>query len=303
MNPPEIGAIVPSGVRALPALAQASTDDDMVALWLDSFRSSNTRARYATDAARFRAFVAKPLRLVTVRDVLDYGASLVGAPSTVAGRLTGVKSLISLAHRLGYVPFDVGAPVQLPAIQDTLAERIITEEQVQRLLWHADSPERHGPFIKRNAAILRLLYVAGLRISEACALRWRDLVERDDAGQVSVFGKGGKTRVILLTAPIWQRLAALKGAAAADDPVFSSRKSGFLTRVQVHRIVKLAVKRAKLPPTVAAHHLRHAHASHSLDRGAPVHVVQSTLGHASLQTTTRYTHARPGDSSSRYLAA
>jgi len=77
---------------------------------------------------------------------------------------------------------------------------------------------------------------------------------------------------------------------------------GPLSRVQVHRIVKSAAKRAGLKPNISAHYLRHAHCSHALDRGAPVHVVQQTLGHASLTTTTRYSHARPGDSSARYLA-
>jgi integrase/recombinase XerD len=62
-----------------------------------------------------------------------------------------------------------------------------------------------------------------------------------------------------------------------------------------------AVQRANLPREISPHWLRHSHASHSMDRGAPVHVVQQTLGHASLTTTTRYTHARPGDSSAKYL--
>jgi integrase/recombinase XerD len=275
---------------------QASGDDDMVDLWLRNYRSPNTRDRYAADVAAFRLAIGKPLRQVTVRDIQEFAASLADhAPATVAARLTGVKSLIALAHRLGYLPFDVGAPVQLPAIRDQLAERIMTEWDVQQLLGLERRP--------RNAALLRLLYLAGLRISEVCALRWRDLVARDDAGQINVFGKGGKTRPILLTAPIWTRLAPLRGNAGPDDPVFRSRQGGALNRSQVHRIVKAAVKRAKLAPATSAHWLRHAHASHALDRGCPVHVVQQTLGHASLQTTTRYSHARPGDSSARYLTA
>jgi integrase/recombinase XerD len=244
----------------------------------------------------FRAFVGKPLAAVTLGDIQAFGASLAGGSATTAAcRLTGVKSLIGLAHRLGYLAFDVAAPVQLPVIQDRLAERILTEFEVQQLLGLEKRP--------RNAALLRLLYSAGLRISEACGLRWRDLVERDDAGQISVFGKGSKTRNILLPAPIWNRLSTLRADAGLDDPVFRSRKGGALKPRQVHDIVKRAAKRAKLNVAVSAHWLRHAHASHALDRGAPVHVVQTTLGHASLSTTTRYSHARPGDSSARYLNA
>jgi integrase/recombinase XerD len=133
-------------------------------------------------------------------------------------------------------------------------------------------------------------------------LRWRDLTARDDAGQITVFGKGGKTRVVLLPAGLWRRIDAQRGDAGPDDPVFASRQGGALDASRVHRIVKAAAKRAGLSEAVSAHWLRHAHVSHSLDRGAPVHVVRATVGHASLETTTRYSHARPGDSSARYLA-
>ena len=152
----------------------------------------------------------------------------------------------------------------------------------------------------RNKALLRLLYLGGLRISEVCSLCGRDLAARDDSGQVTLFGKGGKTRSVLLKPSIWQDLAALR-AANPDAPVFRSRQGGALDPSQVHRIVKQAAKRAGLAEAVSAHWLRHAHVSHALDRGAPVHLVQATVGHASLTTTSRYAHARPNDSSSLYL--
>ena len=115
-------------------------------------------------------------------------------------------------------------------------------------------------------------------------------------------GKGGKTRVVLLSRTTWRALAALRGGAGTDDPVFWSRKSGALDPSAVHRVVKAAAERAGLDPAVSAHWLRHAHASHALDRGAPIHLVQATLGHASVATTGRYLHARPSESSSKYLA-
>ena len=86
-----------------------------------------------------------------------------------------------------------------------------------------------------------------------------------------------------------------------DAPVFRSRKGGPLSPVQAWRIVRAAAKRAGIAGDVSPHWLRHAHASHALDRGAPVHLVQATLGHADLRTTSKYTHARPTDSSARYL--
>lgn len=274
---------------------QATSDTGMVTLWLNNYRSPHTRRRYSADANSFFAFVCKPLGLVTVADIQAYGAAQGhGAPATAAARLTGIKSLISFAHRVGYIPFDAAAPVQLPAVQDRLAERIISEFDMQRLLGLERQP--------RNAAILRTLYSTGLRISELCSLRWRDLQVRDEGGQLSVLGKGSKTRPVLLPAPIWDRIVALRGAAGPDAPVFRSRKGGPLQPRQVHDIVKRAAARAKLPG-VSAHWFRHSHASHSLDHGCPPHIVQATLGHSSLNTTSRYVHVRPGDSSSRYVTA
>jgi integrase/recombinase XerD len=283
-----------------PALAvmpsQASSDGEMVDLWLASFRSANTRGAYAGDIMQFMHFHALPLHAVTVRVIQAFAATLdCFAPATAARRLSAVKSLISLAHRLGYLPFDVGAPIQLPVVKDRLAERILSEWQIQRML----ELERGT----RNGALLRLIYSAGLRVSEACALCWRDLVERGEAGQITVLGKGGKTRVVLLPPPIWARISTLRGNSGPDGAVFCSRQGGALNRTQVHRIVKSAAKRAKLSPAVSTHYLRHAHVSHALDRGAPIHVVRATVGHASLETTTRYSHARPDDSSARYLTA
>jgi integrase/recombinase XerD len=206
-----------------------------------------------------------------------------------------IKSLLSFGHRLGLLPVDVGAALRLPPQRARLAERIIAEPDTQRLL--ALEPT------ERNRVLLRLLYAAGLRVSEICQLRWRDLQERGDRGQVTVFGKGAKTRTVLLPASIWLDLQALRDGAGNDAPVFQSRvRSGFLSRVQVERIVRAAAERAGITGAVSPHWLRHAHASHALDRGAPIHLVQATLGHASVATTGRYLHARPTESSSSYLA-
>jgi integrase/recombinase XerD len=279
------------------AVAQASSDAGMIDLWLNTHRSPATRAGYAIDIRALRTFTDLQLAQITVRTLQAFAATLGHlAPATVCRRLSAVKSLWKLAHRLGYLPFDVAAPIPLPAIRDTLSERILTEWDVQRML--ALEPKA------RNAALLRLLYGAGLRISEPCGLRWRDLTPRDDAGQVTILGKGGKTRFILLSAPLWARLIALCGNSGPDSPVFPSRQGGgALSRLQVHRIVKAAARRAGLSAAVSAHFLRHSACSHALDRGCAVHVVQTSLGHASLSTTTRYSHARPNDSITRYLNA
>jgi integrase/recombinase XerD len=92
------------------------------------------------------------------------------------------------------------------------------------------------------------------------------------------------------------------GDADPDAPVFRSKRSpGPLDVRTARRVVKAAARRAGLPEGTSPHWLRHAHASHALDARTPVHLVRATLGHASLATTSRYAHARPGDSSALHL--
>ncbi len=280
----------PTGTTAL--TRQAHSDTQAVDLWLHG-RGPHTQRAYSSDVGRFLVFVGKPLPQVTLGDVQAFADSLAAlSPASRARTLSAVKSLLAFCHQLGYLPFDVGRPVRLPAIRGTLAQRILTESDVQRML--ALEP---GP---RNRAMLRLLYGAGLRVSELTALTWRDAQDRGDSGQITVMGKGEKTRAILLSVDTWRELSGLRDAD--DAPVFPSRNGGHLDPSQVRRIVKGAARRAGITAPVSPHWLRHAHASHALDRGCPIHLVQATLGHASVATTGRYLHARPTDSSSRYLA-
>jgi integrase/recombinase XerD len=273
--------------------AQANSDDTLIALWLAA-KAGRTRRAYQDDVAAFLRFVDKSLRQITLADLVSWSETLGEmAPASRGRKLGAVKSLAAFGHRIGYLAFNIGAPLRLPSVKTTLAERILGEGDVLRLLTLETNP--------RNHAMLRLLYAGALRVSELCALTWRDLQLREDAGQVTVFGKGGKTRVVLLTPGVWSELSALRGNAGEGDPVFRSNKGAHLTPVQVHRIVKQAAAQAGVSAATSAHWLRHAHASRALDRGARVSLVQATLGHASVATTGRYLHARPNDSSARYL--
>jgi integrase/recombinase XerD len=207
--------------------------------------------------------------------------------------MSAVKSLFAFGHRLGYLPFDVARPLHLPTLRDSLAERILEETDVLRMIALERQP--------RNKAILLTFYAGGFRVSEISALKWSDLQRRDSAGQITVFGKGGKTRTVLMPESVWNALMSLRGDAKDDAPVFRSRKGGHLDESQVWRIVRNAAQRAGIDKDVSCHWLRHAHASHALDRGAPIHLVQATLGHSSISTTGRYLHARPTESSGSYL--
>jgi len=266
----------------------------LIGLWLDG-RAPNTRRAYEADVRSLLITVGKPIAAIKLADLQPWAASLDRlSPASRARRIGAVKSLLSFGERTGMLPFNVGAALRVPPVKNVLAERILEENDVIRLIALEGKP--------RNHALLRLAYIAGLRISEICALRWRDTKRRaGGGGQITVFGKGGKTRAVMLPVSMWRELVTLRGEATDDHPVFRSAKGGALDSSQVHRIVKQAARRAGLTPAVSAHWLRHAHCSHALDRGAPAHLVQATVGHSDLRVTSRYAHARPGDSSANYL--
>jgi integrase/recombinase XerD len=274
---------------------QAETDQQLIDLWLHG-RSRHTQRAYRADANRFLDLIAKPLHRITLGDLQGYAEQLVESglqPSSVHRTMSSIKSLFAFGHRLGYLPFDVAAPLRLPTLRDSLTERILEETDVLRMIALERMP--------RNRAILLTLYAGGFRVSEVCSLKWSDLQSRDSAGQITVFGKSGKTRSVLIPEAVWKALLALRGEASDHTPIFRSRKGGHLDESQVWRVVRKASERAGIDKNVSCHWLRHAHASHALDHGAPIHLVQATLGHSSISTTGRYLHARPTESSGKYL--
>jgi integrase/recombinase XerD len=276
-------------------LRQADNDAQVVAMWLHG-RSKNTQRAYAKDAERFLGFAGVGIAQVTLPMLQAYADMIAEQADTTRNRkLSAVKSLLSFAHRTGYTAFNVGVVLKSPSVKNRLAERILTESEVQRIIALEPSP--------RNHVMLTLLYASGGRVSEVCGLKCKDCVSRDNGGQVTLFGKGGKTRVVLLSESTWSALESIRADASDDSPVFTSRKGhGHLDSSQVHRIVRSAADRAGIGKNVSPHWFRHAHASHALDRGCPIHLVQATLGHSSVATTGRYIHARPTESSAKYLA-
>ena len=275
----------------------AIAPDRLIALWLHG-KSRHTRRYYQRDAERFLAFANKPLGAITPLDVQDFFDDLERdrlAPSSLGRKIAAIKSLLRFACEMGAIADNAAAAFKVPSSQDTLAERILSEAAMRDLLDGEPNP--------RNRTLMRLLYATGLRVSELCALRWRDLQPRRDGGQVSVYGKGNKTRVVLIPPIVWQEIQDLQTPTRdRNAPVFASQKGGHLDPSQISRIVRAAARRIGLTENVSPHWLRHAHASHALDRGAPIHLVQATLGHASIATTGRYLHARPQESSGSYLA-
>jgi integrase/recombinase XerD len=204
-----------------------------------------------------------------------------------------IKSLLGYAHALGYTPFNAGATIKVRSDAGSrvanLAKHIISEVEVSLLIRAAPS--------KRDRVLLEVIYAGGLRVSEAVALTWGDVLPRDDRVQLSITGKGGKVRQVLLPEIVSRSLLSLRGNVGANDPVFASRKGAHLTERAVNGMVKRAAAKAGNPEAVSPHWLRHVHGSHAIDRGAFLPEVQSTLGHNNIATTSGYLHARPDSSS------
>ena len=272
----------------------AESDEHLIKLWISTVARSEATARaYRGNAAAFTQAMAKPLARVTLADLDQWATELTGAPRTRAQRVNSIKSLFTFAHRCGYLQFNVGAALRAPSTPTDVMARILTEQETIRLLDAPTSP--------RDRALLRFLYSSGCRIAEAMALNWQNIQPSPHGPVVSILGKGGKWRYVTVSQGTADELLALRGDVADDAPVFTTSEGRMTTRTGA-RIVEQAAEAAKIKKAVSPHWLRHCCASHSLDRGAPLHTVQASLGHSSVTTTERYLHARPGDGAARYLA-
>lgn len=269
----------------------AATDAKLVEMWLHG-RSAHTTRAYRGDVERLFAFCQKPLAAITLGDLQAFADSLTGAASSRGRHLASCKSLLSFCAKIGATSFNVGAALRAPKGREGLADRILSESNVAKMLALTTDARDH--------ALVRVAYAGGFRVSELVGLRWTDVAEAADGGAfLTVLGKGSKTRTVRISAETTRALEALRTDA---EFVFPGRFGGHLDASQAWRIVRAAAVRAGLKKSVSPHFLRHSHASHALEKGAKLAVVRDTLGHSSIAVTDRYVHARPGESSGLYLA-
>lgn len=294
-NQPTQDLVAPQSQQVNIIPVQADNDQELMKLWLHG-KSKHTQRYYRKDVGHFFQFTHKSLRQIILKDLQDF-ADHVDQLDLVDGSkrriLSSVKSLFAFAHKLGYLPFDVSRPLILPCPKDTLAERILTHQQVKNIIDSENHP--------RNKLILKTLFISGIRVSELCSLKWKDFQERSDGGQMTVYGKGKKTRTVLIPDPLWTELMDYRGTSPDEFYIFRGRKrTTQMHSTTVLRIVRKAARKAGLKVSPSPHWLRHSHASISAER-CPLHVLKQSLGHVSIQTTSRYLHVKPNDCSSKYL--
>ena len=215
------------------------------------------------------------------------------APTSLRRRAAALKGFYRFAYGEGLIEVDVASHLDLPRQSRRLPDTLDVEE-VGRLL---DAAAARGP---RDRALLELLYAAGLRVSEAIGLDREDL--SIDGAFVRVIGKGDKERLVpigeealdaleaWLAGPRTALLALHHVQPARGGPVFVGDRGRRLARQQAWAAVTVAAERAGLAGKVSPHTLRHSFATHLLEGGADLRVVQELLGHASISTTQLYTH-------------
>jgi integrase/recombinase XerC len=222
--------------------------------------------------------------------------------ASMARKLSELRSFCRYLLQEGQLqrnPFDL---VSSPKVPKRLP-RYLKPEEVEALL---QAPDLSTPLGQRDRAVIELLYAAGVRLSELVSLNLSDLSL--DTGQMVVWGKGGKERVVLLGVPAIRALRAYLGDGRAKlrrqratDALFLNRFGGRLSRRSIGLILDKYSKLAGLWRKVTPHLLRHTFATHMLEGGAGLRVVQELLGHAQPTTTEIYTHVTPSRLREVYL--
>jgi integrase/recombinase XerD len=293
-----------TGAETLPQALAAVISQYLDHLAVERGTSTNTLDSYARDLRRYGAYLASTgigeLTTVGEEQVTGFLAALRDgdaehrplAPSSAARALVVARGLHRFAFREGLVPADVAVDVHPPSPPKRLPKALDVGE-VLRLL--EVFPAEGGPRCLRDRALLEMLYSTGARISEAVGL------DRDDVDApgrtVLLRGKGGKQRLVPVGRPA---LAALDAYLVRGRPTFAARGRGTpavflnargtrLSRQSAWAVLREAAAISKIAAAVSPHTLRHSFATHLLEGGADVRVVQELLGHASVTTTQVYT--------------
>ncbi len=267
----------------------------------------NTLAAYARDLKDFAAFLqdrGQDYETAARTDIEAYLADQDDrgmARSTRARRLSAIRQLYRFAYLEGWRSDDPAAQLKGPKKARSLPDSL-TEAEVDRLLAAAEAHGRTPADRARTTCLMQLLYATGLRVSELVALPVAAV--RGDPRMILVRGKGGRERMVPLSAPARDALAgwlAVRDAAEAEAAkagkprsphLFPARgRRGHLTREAFFLMLKDLARAAGIDAArVSPHGLRHAFATHLLANGADLRVIQTLLGHASIATTEIYTH-------------
>jgi len=270
-------------------------DDFLIYIASEKGLSQNTIEAYGSDVKSMIQFVKnygvisfQEIKQDHLIDFLSHLQSLKYAESTIRRALISSKVFFKFLKREGLVLEDVTFHLKPLKLWQLIPE-VLTQAEVETLLSQCNIETANGA---RDQAILELLYASGLRVSEACLLNLYDV----DDEFVKVMGKGRKERIIPIgkkaIAAIDHYLIHFRGEVRENrhEKLFVTKSGKALSRIMVWKIVKHHAIKAGIRKNISPHTLRHSFATHLLDNGADIRIIQEMLGHASIGTTEKYTH-------------
>lgn len=277
---------------------QGLVEQFLDAMWMERGLSDNTLASYRNDLTKLLNWMeSKNYRLdfISLSGLQEYQSWLMDQnyqQTSRARMLSAIRRLFQYLHREKVRSDDPSALIVSPKLPKRLPKDL-SEEQVEALL---EAPDPNDPIELRDKAMLELLYATGLRVTELVSLTTENMSLRQ--GVVRVLGKGGKERLVPMgeNAVDWIETFFEQGRMVllgeqTSDVVFPSKRARQMTRQTFwHRIKHYAVIAGIDSDSLSPHVLRHAFATHLLNYGADLRVVQMLLGHSDLSTTQIYTH-------------
>jgi len=281
----------------LVAKSEELVDRFLDAIWMERGLSQNTLGAYRADLmtlARGLAEAGKSIEQASKADLLGFIADRVqgGAkPRSTARQLSSFRRFYRYLVREGLRDADPTADIEMPRIGRSLPKSL-SEDEVDSLL---NAPNTDEPLGHRDRAMLELLYATGLRVSELINLRQSQV--NFNQGVLRIVGKGDRERLIPLGDESQRWLTDFIDGPRMEillerqtDYLFPTRRGDRMTRQAFWHIIKRYADKAGIRKKMSPHSLRHAFATHLLNRGADLRVVQMLLGHSDLSTTQIYTH-------------
>jgi integrase/recombinase XerC len=253
--------------------------------------SAHTIRAYRKDLEEFSAYTKTEPEKMDMLDVRGFIVDQINkglSKITISRRLSTIRSFFKFLHREGYIQSNPAKLVSNPKVPKLLPKFLSVDDTFSLI----EKPEGIGFMPARDRAILELLYSSGLRVSELVGLNIEDINTKE--GLVKAKGKGKKERIV----PIGMKaLDAIKSylvermlMKTREEAVFLNRLGTRLTDRGARRIVVKYARASAIAGQIGPHTLRHSFASHMLQGGADLRVIQELLGHASLSTTQKYTH-------------
>lgn len=257
--------------------------------------SLNTIKAYENDLNRFITTLQDQgiceLQEVTQEHIINFLSLLQShnyAQTSITRALIAIKVLFRYLKKEKVIPKNIAFYLESPRLWQVLPS-VLSSREVDSLLKQPDLETGQG---LQDKAILETLYACGLRVSELCRLKLYDV----DDNYVRVYGKGGKERTVPIGRPALNAIDTYLTVCRpdmgedAEQPLFCSQRGKPINRVHVWKMIKQYAKQAGIQKNISPHTLRHSFATHLLDNGADLRVIQELLGHGAISSTDRYTH-------------